>query len=70
MAEAYRHMLLDYVEQATLRGGHTPHTLKQALAWHTRYRETGSMLMPPQAPVGKHSTGEKKPHWQDEVYGA
>jgi succinyl-CoA:acetate CoA-transferase len=44
VAEPYREMLLNYVEEANQRGGHTPHLLEQAFAWHTRYRETGSML--------------------------
>ena len=25
-------------------GGHTPHNLQQALSWHTRYLDTGTML--------------------------
>lgn len=45
VAEPYRQMLRDYVAQASLRGGHTPHVLEQAFAWHTRFRETGSMLI-------------------------
>ncbi len=44
VAEPYRHMLQDYVAEATLRGGHTPHVLEKALAWHERFRSTGSML--------------------------
>lgn len=48
VAEPYRQMLRDYVEEATLRGGHTPHVLEKALSWHTRYRESGSMLLPTQ----------------------
>lgn len=43
VAEPYKGMLRDYVAQAALRGGHTPHVLEQAFAWHTRFRETGSM---------------------------
>lgn len=42
--EPYRQMLLDYLAEANRRGGHTPHVLEEALAWHIRYRETGSML--------------------------
>lgn len=42
-AEPYRQMLIDYVDAATTRGGHTPHVLEDALGWHTRFRETGSM---------------------------
>jgi succinyl-CoA:acetate CoA-transferase len=37
-------MLRDYVAAATLRGGHTPHVLEEALSWHARYGATGSML--------------------------
>ena len=44
VAEPYRQMLHDYVAEATLRGGHTPHILEKAFEWHTRFRETGSML--------------------------
>jgi succinyl-CoA:acetate CoA-transferase len=44
VAEPYRKMLKEYVAEANLRGGHTPHLLEQALSWHIRYRETGSML--------------------------
>ena len=46
VAEPYRHMLTEYFDAAKLRGGHTPHLLEQALSWHVRYRETGSMLPP------------------------
>jgi succinyl-CoA:acetate CoA-transferase len=37
-------MLREYVHEAKQRGGHTPHVLEQAFAWHDRYRATGSML--------------------------
>ena len=47
VAEPYRQMLKDYVAQANQRGGQTPHILEQAFAWHTRFRETGSMLAAP-----------------------
>jgi len=40
----YQGMLREYVAQAKQRGGHTPHVLEKAFEWHTRYRETGSML--------------------------
>jgi succinyl-CoA:acetate CoA-transferase len=45
-APEYRAMLTDYVERAQTRayGRHTPHLLGEALSWHTRYVETGSML--------------------------
>ena len=39
----YRAQLLAYYEAALLRGGHTPHVLEQALAWHTRYAQTQTM---------------------------
>ncbi|MCI8336443.1 MAG: acetyl-CoA hydrolase/transferase family protein [Peptococcaceae bacterium] len=43
----YRPMLLDYYERAlaaTANGkGHTPHILSEALSWHTRFMETGTM---------------------------
>ena len=41
----YRDALRDYVRRAKMRGGHTPHVLEEALSWHTRLRETGSMKM-------------------------
>jgi succinyl-CoA:acetate CoA-transferase len=44
VAEPYKTMLREYVHEAKQRGGQTPHVLEQAFAWHTRYRETGSML--------------------------
>jgi succinyl-CoA:acetate CoA-transferase len=44
VAEPYKTMLRAYVAEAQKRGGQTPHVLEQAFAWHTRYRETGSML--------------------------
>jgi succinyl-CoA:acetate CoA-transferase len=40
----YRDELLDYFQRAVARGGHTPHLLEEALSWHQRSRETGSML--------------------------
>jgi succinyl-CoA:acetate CoA-transferase len=45
-APEYRPMLTDYVEraQAGAYGRHTPHLLAEALSWHIRYVETGSML--------------------------
>jgi succinyl-CoA:acetate CoA-transferase len=44
VAEPYRQMLRDYVEEANKAGGHTPHALEKAFEWHVRYRETGTML--------------------------
>jgi len=41
----YRDMLADYFDRACRDsyGKHTPHLLPEALAWHQRYVETGSM---------------------------
>lgn len=44
----YRAQLLDYVERAErlctgTRSLHTPHDLGEALSWHRRFQETGSM---------------------------
>lgn len=47
VAEPYRQMLRDYVAEAGERGGHTPHVLEKALSWHTRFRDTGTMLPKP-----------------------
>lgn len=41
----YRDALEDYYARALARGGHTPHVLEEALSWHVRARETGSMQM-------------------------
>ena len=45
-APEYRPLLTDYYERAerSAHGRHTPHLLAEALSWHTRYLETGSML--------------------------
>ena len=40
----YRAQLRAYYDAACQRGGHTPHILEQALSWHARYQESGSML--------------------------
>ena len=42
---AYRDMLRDYYERAKKSsfGGHTPHDLREALSWHQRFIDTGSM---------------------------
>jgi len=45
VAEPYRQMLKEYVEEANRGGGQTPHVLEKAFSWHVRYRETGSMLL-------------------------
>ena len=41
----YQPMLLDYFERAEKATGraHTPHILEEALSWHTRFLQTGSM---------------------------
>ncbi|HJV54029.1 MAG TPA: acetyl-CoA hydrolase/transferase family protein [Noviherbaspirillum sp.] len=44
--DPYRDMLRDYVARANRGGGQTPHVLEEALSWHVRYRDTGSMLVP------------------------
>lgn len=42
---SYREKLHDYFDRAVKeRGGHTPHIIEEALSWHARLRETGSML--------------------------
>ena len=40
----YRDLLWDYFARASRRGGHTPHLLQEAFAWHLRFENTGSML--------------------------
>ena len=40
----YRDLLRDYYRDAAALGGHTPHRLDQAFAFHTRFAESGSML--------------------------
>ncbi|WP_309132546.1 acetyl-CoA hydrolase/transferase family protein [Brevibacterium sp.] len=42
----YRELLQDYLDRAIVAnpaGRHTPHLLSEALSWHARYQETGSM---------------------------
>ena len=41
----YQAMLTDYYDRAlkTANGLHTPHDLREALSWHVRFLETGSM---------------------------
>jgi succinyl-CoA:acetate CoA-transferase len=41
---AYRPQLRDYYLRACSRGGHTPHILEEALSWHSRRANTGTML--------------------------
>ena len=42
----YRPLLEDYVDRALSGafGRHTPHLLEEALSWHARYVQTGSMM--------------------------
>lgn len=40
---SFRDELWAYYEEASLRGGHTPHILEKALSWHIRLSETGTM---------------------------
>ncbi len=49
VAEPYRAMLQEYVAEAAKGGGQTPHVLAKALSWHTRFKETGSMIVPAEA---------------------
>jgi succinyl-CoA:acetate CoA-transferase len=44
MDPAYRPQAVDYMERAQRLGGHTPHLLGEAFAWHLRRQRTGSML--------------------------
>ncbi len=41
----YRPMLLDYLERAekATKQAHTPHIIDEALSWHSRFMETGTM---------------------------
>ena len=39
----YKYQLTNYFERACLRGGQTPHLLEEALSWHSRLREKGTM---------------------------
>ncbi len=41
----YRPLLLDYFKRAEKLKGHSPHNLKEALAWHVRYLETNTMMI-------------------------
>lgn len=40
---SFRDEIEDYFARAVARGGHTPHLIEEALSWHVRARETGSM---------------------------
>jgi succinyl-CoA:acetate CoA-transferase len=39
----YRDALRDYVKRAGAIGGHTPHVIEEALAWHRHYRDDRTM---------------------------
>ncbi|HQD60791.1 MAG TPA: acetyl-CoA hydrolase/transferase family protein [Propioniciclava tarda] len=39
----YRAQLHDYFDRAAVKGVHTPHLLTEALSWHQRFLDTGSM---------------------------
>lgn len=39
----YKDALMDYFERACKAGGHTPHILSEALSWHERFNQTGTM---------------------------
>ena len=41
----YKPMLMDYYERALkeTKQAHTPHILTEALSWHERFQETGTM---------------------------
>jgi succinyl-CoA:acetate CoA-transferase len=39
----YRPALRAYFAEACRRGGHTPHLLERAFAWHERYRNAQTM---------------------------
>jgi len=44
-AGSYRAQLQDYLDRAKAHGGHHPMLLQEALSWHQRLRETGSMKL-------------------------
>ena len=39
----YKPKLEDYYQRALGKGGHTPHLIEEALSWHKKFLETGSM---------------------------
>jgi len=39
----YKHKLEDYYQRALKKGGHTHHLIEEALSWHKKFLETGSM---------------------------
>jgi succinyl-CoA:acetate CoA-transferase len=40
----YKAALQDYFDRACAKGGHTPHLLTEALSWHQKLEEQGTML--------------------------
>lgn len=40
----YRPQMEAYFHKAVAEGGHTPHVLAEAFSWHTRLKETGTMI--------------------------
>ncbi|GAB7387584.1 acetyl-CoA hydrolase/transferase family protein [Bacillaceae bacterium] len=40
----YRPQLMEYYQEASAKGGHTPHILEKAFQWHIRYEKEGTML--------------------------
>lgn len=40
---SYKAALSDYFDRACAKGGHTPHILNEALSWHAKFEENGSM---------------------------
>lgn len=41
---SYRDEENDYFSNACKMGGQTPHLLQEALSWHARFKENGTML--------------------------
>ncbi|MBF7688683.1 acetyl-CoA hydrolase/transferase family protein [Acinetobacter rathckeae] len=39
----YKEAILDYFNRACAKGGHTPHLLQEAIAWHTNFESYGTM---------------------------
>ena len=46
----YREQALDYLREAGARGGHTPHVLERAFAWHQAFAQRGTMHLEAPAP--------------------
>ena len=46
---SYKDALNDYFDRACAKGGQTPHILTEALAWHSNFEETGTMLVTEEA---------------------